>query len=105
MNRKSSPIISGSIPKYRQLLTILRGRILTGELPPGERIPSEEDLVTAYGLSRGTVRQAIAQLESERLIETEHGVGSFVRALHPKAVPFRFVSPPDESAARRRHSL
>jgi GntR family transcriptional regulator len=99
MNRKSSPIISGSIPKYRQLLTILRSQILTGELPPGERIPSEEDLVTAYGLSRGTVRQAIAQLESERLIETEHGVGSFVRALHPKAVPFRFVSPPDEPTA------
>ncbi len=99
MNRKPSPIISGSIPKYRQLLTILRGQILSGELPPGERIPSEEDLVTAYGLSRGTVRQAIAQLESERLIETEHGVGSFVRALHPKAVPFRFVTTPDEPAA------
>jgi GntR family transcriptional regulator len=92
MNRKSSPIISGSIPKYRQLLTILRNKILSGELQPGERIPSEEDLVTTYELSRGTVRKTIAQLESEKLIETEHGVGSFVRALHPKAIPFRFVS-------------
>jgi GntR family transcriptional regulator len=98
MNRKPSVIVSGSMPKYRQLLIILRNQILSGELVPGERIPSEEDLVSVYGLSRGTVRKAIAQLESERLIETEHGVGSFVSALHPNAIPFRFVALPDEPA-------
>lgn len=101
MYQKPTGIVSGAIPKYRQLLIILRNQILKGEIAPGERIPSEEDLITAYGLSRGTVRKAIAQLETERLIETEHGVGSFVRALHPNAVPFRFLSPveaPDTDA-------
>jgi DNA-binding GntR family transcriptional regulator len=83
-------ITSGDMPKYRQLLIILRNQILSGQIAPGERIPSEEDLIGTYGLSRGTVRNAIAQLEAEKLIEIEHGVGSFVRALHPKAIPFRF---------------
>jgi len=39
------------------------------------------------------VRKAIAQLEAERLIETEHGIGSFVRAIHPNAIPFHFLPP------------
>lgn len=89
-------IVSGSVPKYRQLLIILRSQILNGKILPGERIPSEEDLISTYGLSRGTVRKAIAQLEAERLIETEHGIGSFVRALHPNAVPFHFLVPSQE---------
>ncbi|MFM8322936.1 MAG: GntR family transcriptional regulator [Chloroflexota bacterium] len=91
MNRKPPAILTGPVPKYRQLLILLRDQILSGELAPGQRIPSEEDLVNAYGLSRGTVRKAIAQLESEKMIETEHGVGSFVSAMHPNAIPFRFV--------------
>lgn len=98
MQPKPNEIIQGWIPKYRQLLIILRNQILKGELAPGERIPSEEDLIHAYGLSRGTVRKAIAQLETEKLIETEHGVGSFVRTLHPNAIPFHFLTPEDGEA-------
>jgi DNA-binding GntR family transcriptional regulator len=108
MYGNSTEIMSGPIPKYRQLLIILRGKILKGEIPPGDRVPSEEELIAAYGLSRGTVRKAIAQLETERLIETEHGVGSFVRALHPNAIPFRFLTFPgasDGSGTVRRYEI
>ena len=91
MEDRPSRITTGSVPKYRQLLIILRNQILSGQIAPGERIPSEEDIIGIYGLSRGTVRKAISQLEAEKLIETEHGVGSFVRALHPNAIPFRFL--------------
>lgn len=98
MYRKQNAITSGPIPKYRQLLILLRDQILSGELEPGARMPSEEDLTGAYSLSRGTVRKAIAQLEAERLIETEHGVGSFVRTLHPRAIPFRFLALPEPDA-------
>jgi GntR family transcriptional regulator len=73
---------------------LLRNQILSGEILPGERILSEEELASTYGLSRGTVRKAIAQLEAERLIETEHGIGSFVRAVHPNAIPFHFLPIP-----------
>ncbi len=102
---RSTEIVSGPIPKYRQLVDILRSKILKGEIAPGERIPSEEDLIAAYGLSRGTVRKAVAQLEIERLIETEHGVGSFVRAMHPNAVPFNFLTPPDPVGAVVRYEV
>ncbi len=97
MDTPSPRITSGAIPKYRQLLIILRNQILAGQIAPGERIPSEEDLIGSYGLSRGTVRNAIAQLEAEKLIETEHGIGSFVRALHPRAIPFRFLSASEQA--------
>ncbi len=90
---RQTRIIPGSIPKYRQLLIILRKQILTGQWVPGERLPSEEEIGDTYGLSRGTVRRAIAQLEAERLIETTHGVGSFVRQTYPHTIPFRFVDP------------
>jgi len=88
-------IVSGSMPKYRQLLHILRNEILSGLLPPGERMPTEEELSQKYGLSRGTVRKAVAQLEAEKLIHIEHGVGSFVRDAHPNSIPFRFVAEHD----------
>lgn len=84
-------IVTGAIPKYRQLLQILRNSILSEELLPGAQIPTEEELSAAYGVSRGTVRKAIAQLEAEGLIRTEQGVGSFVRTAHPNAIPFRFA--------------
>ena len=91
MDKPIPKIVAGMLPKYRQLLIIIRNQILNGQILPGERIPSEEELISTYGLSRGTVRKAIAQLEAERLIDTEHGIGSFVRAFHPNAVPFHFL--------------
>ena len=86
-------IVSGYIPKYRQLVDILRNRILSGEYSPGERMPTEDDLSSTYEVSRGTVRKAIAQLEAERLVHSEQGVGSFVQQMHPRAVPFRLLDP------------
>lgn len=83
-------IVAGSVPKYRQLLQILRNQILSGRLEPGQQLPTEEELSLTYGLSRGTVRKAVAQLEAERLVRIEHGIGSFVRNVHPNAIPFRF---------------
>jgi len=86
-------IVAGYIPKYRQLVDILRNRILSGEYSPGDRMPTEEDLSSTYEVSRGTVRKAIAQLEAERLVHTEQGIGSFVQQMHPRAVPFRLLDP------------
>lgn len=83
-------ILSGPLPKYRQLLEILRKQVISGEIPPGGQLPTEDALIERYGLSRGTVRKAIDQLEAERLIRKEHGVGSFALAEHPSAVPFFF---------------
>ena len=82
----------GLLPKYRQLLQLLRTRILSGDLPPGARLPTEDELMRTYGLARGTVRKALEQLEAEGLIHTSQGSGSYVNAAHPNSVPFRFVA-------------
>lgn len=65
--------------KTRQIADALRGRINRGELPAGERLPSEAELRTEFDVSRPTVRSALAVLVNEGLITSETGRGSFVR--------------------------
>ncbi|MFI8421754.1 GntR family transcriptional regulator [Streptomyces sp. NPDC085479] len=57
----------------------LRTQITTGRLKPGDRLPSEPRLATHYKVSTPTVRQALALLQAEGLIEKAHGKGNFVR--------------------------
>ncbi len=59
----------------------LRNRITTGRLKPGERLPSEAHLAAQYRVSTPTLRNALAVLHTEGLIEKVHGKGNFVR--HP----------------------
>lgn len=64
---------------YRQLHDLIRSQIEHGELKASERIPSEAQLGTGFGVSRITVRQALAELEREGLIDRVPGKGTFVR--------------------------
>lgn len=69
---------------FRQLADILRGRIESGALAPGSALPSEIRLSQEYEISRTTVRQAIAQLRTEGLVNVERPRGTFVRTLEPR---------------------
>jgi GntR family transcriptional regulator len=69
---------SSSIPPWEQLAAILRGRIESGELQPGDRIPSVITLAQEYELAAGTVRKSLAQLQREGLLESRVGWGTFV---------------------------
>jgi GntR family transcriptional regulator len=62
---------------YEQLAAILREQIRAGRYPPAGRLPSEHALAAEHQVSRPTVRQALAVLRAEHLIETLDGVGSF----------------------------
>jgi GntR family transcriptional regulator len=66
------------VPLYRQLATILRGRIEAGELVRLQPLPSESSLQQEFGLSRDTVRAAIAALREEGLVFTIPQRGSYV---------------------------
>jgi DNA-binding GntR family transcriptional regulator len=66
-------------PSYRAIAADLRGRIERGELRPGDALPSEADLTTQYGVSRGTARQAFIELQAAGLIDAVQGKGRFVR--------------------------
>ncbi|MGP0225024.1 MULTISPECIES: FadR/GntR family transcriptional regulator [unclassified Paenarthrobacter] len=61
----------------------LRNRIVDGVIQPGEKLPSENTLISEFGVSRTVVRSALTRLQAEGLVETERGRGSF--ALTPPA--------------------
>ncbi|GAA5035763.1 GntR family transcriptional regulator [Streptomyces siamensis] len=65
---------------YQQVAAAIREAILSGEFPPGSLLPSEAQLMARYEVSRPTVRNAVAALRAEGLIDVRHGKGSFVRA-------------------------
>src|SRR5436190_12784477 len=70
------------LPLYAQLESVLAAEMAAGRLPPGSRLPNEEQLVERYGVSRTTVRQTIQNLVGRGLIEIRRGKGTFV--LQPK---------------------
>ncbi len=70
-------------PAYRQIADRLRADIADGVLEPGSKVPSERSLMERYDSARGTVRQALAVLRTEGLIEVHHGKGAFVRDRPP----------------------
>ena len=67
------------IPLYVQLEQILKSQIMTGELLPEKRIPTEKELAEIYHVSSITARQAIMRLVQEGLLLRKQGKGTFVR--------------------------
>ena len=77
-------------PRLSEEVSIaLEQKIARGELVPGDQLPTEKTLAETFGVSRAVVREAVARLKSDRLIETRQGSGTFV-ALAPKSLNFRF---------------
>ncbi|HEX6500174.1 MAG TPA: GntR family transcriptional regulator [Micromonosporaceae bacterium] len=64
---------------YRRIAADLREAIRAGQLQPGDRLPTEQELGTRYGVSRNTVRLAVAMLANEGAIVSTPGRGTFVR--------------------------
>jgi GntR family transcriptional regulator len=67
------------VPLYHQIYLDLRQMIQRGVISPGDMLPSEMDICQAYSVGRQTVRQAIARLVDEDLVERFAGRGTFVR--------------------------
>ena len=64
---------------YKQIRRDIERRILTGEWPPGYRIPFEHQLMARYGCSRMTVNKAVSELAQADLLERRRRAGTFVR--------------------------
>lgn len=67
-----------NVPLYCQLKQIILRKIETGEYPENSKIPSELELCQEYGISRPTVRQAIAELTNNGYLYKVRGKGTFV---------------------------
>ncbi len=87
-NDKAGPVSAGAgVPLHRQLFLVLHDEIDRGVLAPGDALPTEQTLCEQFGVSRITVRRALADLAEQGYIERRHGVGSFVRQHGPADVP------------------
>jgi GntR family transcriptional regulator, transcriptional repressor for pyruvate dehydrogenase complex len=63
------------------LVQSLGDRIRDGSLPGGDKLPREADLMEEFGVSRTVVREAISRLQAAGMVETRHGIGTFVVGL------------------------
>jgi GntR family transcriptional repressor for pyruvate dehydrogenase complex len=64
---------------YQEIIQQVKAQMISGELAPGDRIPSERDIAEQLGVSRTAVREALIAMEVMGLIESRPGDGTFVR--------------------------
>jgi len=67
------------IPAYLRIAGDLRARILSSDLAPGAKLPTESQMMRDYGVSRTVAKWAVAVLKSESLVEGRRGSGVYVR--------------------------
>ena len=89
-----------SVPRYQQLKTLIIEQISSGELKPADRVPSENELVDATGVSRMTANRALKELNEEGYVERIAGVGTFVADFRAASHVLEVRNIADEIAAR-----
>jgi GntR family histidine utilization transcriptional repressor len=87
-------------PRYQQLKDLIIGQILDGDLKPGDRVPSENELVLARKVSRMTANRALRELTDEGYVERIAGRGTFVSDMRAHSHVREIQSIADESAGR-----
>ena len=81
-------------PKYQQIVAFLRKAMTSGEYQPGQKLPSEADLVERFSTSRLTVQRALKELQHQNLIERRAGSGTYVRQVEsPQGHVFGLLIP------------
>jgi DNA-binding FadR family transcriptional regulator len=107
MSRRSSSLfnaIEQSPNLTSGLVETLVAQISSGELAPGQRLPTEQAIVAATGVSRTVVREALASLRARGLVTTRQGLGTFV-ADNPAPKSFSIASEDLESLGDTLHVL
>lgn len=81
-----------------EIVVSLASDIREGRLLPGQKLPTESELVGRFDVSRTVVREAISRLQASGLVETRHGIGTFVIE-PPVAEPNFRIAPEDMATA------
>jgi GntR family transcriptional regulator, transcriptional repressor for pyruvate dehydrogenase complex len=67
-----------------EVVAELSERIRSGSLQPGDKMPTESEIMGQLGVSRTVVRESISRLQAARLVQTRHGIGTFVLEPQPQ---------------------
>lgn len=86
----SDPTVSKAPPLYQVVIDTIVARIASGALPPGAMLPSEIQLGAELGVSQGTARKALIDLEARGLLQRRQGRGTFVTVQTPDRALFNF---------------
>lgn len=78
-------------PLAFDLVDALGARIRGGALAPGAKLPTESQVMAEFGVSRTVVREALSRLQAAGLVQTRHGVGTFVVGPGEEAAAFRIA--------------
>jgi len=78
--KQRSPMIGTVEALPHRVAQLLSREIDAGQVNPGSRLPTEQQLAERFGVSRNVVREAIAQLRADGIVEARQGVGAFVLA-------------------------
>jgi len=83
--------LGSGVPFYRQIIDQVKSAIATGELEPGDRLPTVRQLAVDLSINPNTVSRAYTELELTGLVETQMGSGTFVgqREVRPDDVERR----------------
>jgi DNA-binding FadR family transcriptional regulator len=79
----ATPVVSTSPPRRARnlaefVVTYVTEQIASNVLKPGDKLPTESQLMVTLSVSRTVIREAISRLQAGKIIETRHGIGSFV---------------------------
>ncbi|MDG0971303.1 MAG: GntR family transcriptional regulator [Porticoccaceae bacterium] len=81
---------AGFRPLYKQVYELLTARLVEGYWKPSQLLPSEMLLAKELGVSQGTVRKALNQMVSEKMLQRQQGKGTFVAEHTQESDLFRF---------------
>lgn len=87
-------------PLYRRTYETILARIVAGELPAGAMLPSEHEIARELGVSQGTARKALVELDREGIVERRQGKGTFVAQTTSESALFHFFRIRDESGGQ-----
>lgn len=79
--------------KHRQVFEVMRNRIQSGDYQPGDRIPSEANLIEEFGVSRPTVARALQELQHRGLVKRRRGAGTYVAQVNGGGKLFGLLIP------------
>jgi GntR family histidine utilization transcriptional repressor len=93
-------------PLYQQIKNTIQHNIKNGDWSAGKKLPSENELVDALGVSRMTIHRALRELTQAGLINRVHGVGSFVAEIprHASLIELKDIAIEIEKSGKRHSS-